>query len=164
MAKKKWLHKILAILPSISLIVILLISSFEIGAYGDWNFYEKEYEKYKVADELYMEMPDIMKVTKFMMSYLRGNEKKLSIETEVEGNIQDFFNEKDRLHMSDVQGAFSWRTCNPEGSDPCTAFFNGGTCADESRLAEADPADVSAGACGISGTYRGGRISVLKRL
>ena len=41
MAKKKWLHKILAILPSISLIVILLISSFEIGAYGDWNFYEK---------------------------------------------------------------------------------------------------------------------------
>ena len=28
MAKKKWLHKILAILPSISLIVILLISSF----------------------------------------------------------------------------------------------------------------------------------------
>ena len=45
MAKKKWLHKILAILPSISLIVILLISSFEIGAYGDWNFYEKEYEK-----------------------------------------------------------------------------------------------------------------------
>lgn len=44
MAKKKWLHKILAILPSISLIVILLISSFEIGAYGDWDFYEKEYE------------------------------------------------------------------------------------------------------------------------
>ena len=132
MAKKKWLHKILAILPSISLIVILLISSFEIGAYGDWNFYEKEYEKYKVADELYMEMPDIMKVTKFMMSYLRGNEKKLSIETEVEGNIQD--------------------------------FFNGGTCAYESRLEEADPADVSAGAGGISGTYRGSRISVLKRL
>ena len=45
MAKKKWLHKILAILPSISLIVILLISSFEIGAYGDWNFYEKEYNR-----------------------------------------------------------------------------------------------------------------------
>ena len=50
MAKKKWLHKILAILPSISLIVILLISSFEIGAYGDWNFYEKEYEKWKNYD------------------------------------------------------------------------------------------------------------------
>ena len=106
MAKKKWLHKILAILPSIALIVIFLISSFEIGAYGDWSFYEKEYEKYKMADELYMEMPDIMKVTKYMMSYLRGNEKELSIETEVEGNVQDFFNEQDRLHMADVQGLF----------------------------------------------------------
>ena len=31
-------------------------------------------------------------------------------------------------------------------------------------LEETDPADVSAGAGGISGTYRGGRISVLKRL
>ncbi|MFQ9344452.1 MAG: TIGR01906 family membrane protein [Coprococcus sp.] len=121
MAKKKWLHKILAILPSISLIVILLISSFEIGAYGDWNFYEKEYEKYKVADELYMEMPDIMKVTKFMMSYLRGNEKKLSIETEVEGNIQDFFNEKDRLHMADVQGLFL-ADLQSGGGDHRTAF------------------------------------------
>ena len=159
MAKKKWLHKILAILPSISLIVILLISSFEIGAYGDWDFYEKEYEKYKVADELYMEMPDIMKVTKFMMSYLRGNEKKLSIETEVEGNIQDFFNEKDRLHMADVQGLLLGGLAIRRA-----AFFNGGTCAYESRLEETDPADVSAGAGGISGTYRGGRISVLKRL
>ena len=68
MAKKKWLHKILAILPSISLIVILLISSFEIGAYGDWNFYEKEYEKYKVSHEIYIEMPDNKKLTKIKNS------------------------------------------------------------------------------------------------
>ena len=42
MAKKKWLHKILAILPSISLIVILLISSFEIGAYGETGIFMKK--------------------------------------------------------------------------------------------------------------------------
>ena len=28
------------------------------------------------------------------------------MERDVEGNIQDFFNEKDRLHMADVQGLF----------------------------------------------------------
>lgn len=106
MAKKKWLHGFLAVLIGIALIVIFLISSFEIGAYGNWNFYQKEYEKYQVADELYMEMPDIMQVTKYMMSYLRGNEKELSIETVVEGTRQDFFNEQDRLHMADVQGLF----------------------------------------------------------
>ena len=96
----------LGVIASVMMIFICLITGFEAAAYGDYGFYEKEYEKYKVADELYMEMPDIMKVTKYMMSYLRGNEKELSIETEVEGNVQDFFNEQDRLHMADVQGLF----------------------------------------------------------
>ena len=38
-----------------------------------------------------MEMPDIMKVTKFMMSYLRGNEKKLSIEDRSGRKYTGFF-------------------------------------------------------------------------
>ena len=98
--------------PTNQNVIVKIISNEEVQEVSGWTLLEdrktliKEYEKYKVADELYMEMPDIMKVTKFMMSYLRGNEKKLSIETEVEGNIQDFFNEKDRLHMADVQGLF----------------------------------------------------------
>ncbi|MDY5846765.1 MAG: TIGR01906 family membrane protein [Bariatricus sp.] len=100
------LQGFLGALTAISLIFILLITSFEIGAYSDFGFYEKEYEKYKVADQLYMEMDDIMEVTKYMMSYLKGNEETLSIETTVEGNRQDFFNEQDRLHMEDVQGLF----------------------------------------------------------
>lgn len=100
------LHVILSVVVALSLIVIFLISSFEIGAYSDYGFYEKEYEKYGVAEELYMEMPDIMKVTKYMMSYLRGNEEVLSIETNVEGTTQDFFNEQDRFHMGEVQGLF----------------------------------------------------------
>lgn len=111
-----------------------------------------------------MEMPDIMKVTKFMMSYLRGNEKKLSIETEVEGNIQDFFNEKDRLHMADVQGLFLGGLAIRRGAIIVLLFSMAALGAYESRLEEADPADVSAGAGGISGTYRGSRISVFKRL
>ena len=53
-----------------------------------------------------MEMEDIMEVTEYMMSYLRGKEEVLSIETMVEGERQDFFNEQDRLHMEDVQGLF----------------------------------------------------------
>lgn len=96
----------LSVLIAISAIIVFLISSFEIGAYGDFDFYEKEYKKYGVENELYMEIPDIMEVTKYMMSYLRGNEAELSIETMVEGTRQDFFNEQDRLHMKDVQELF----------------------------------------------------------
>lgn len=99
-------QKLLGIVASLALIFICLISSFEIGAYSDYDFYEKEYEKYGVADELYMEMPDIMDVTRYMMSYLRGGEDTLSIETTVEGNQQDFFNEQDRFHMGEVRDLF----------------------------------------------------------
>lgn len=101
-----WLHKFLGGVIALSLIFIFLISSFEIGIYSDFDFYEKEYSKYGVEEQLDMEMEDIMEVTEYMMSYLRGKEEVLSIETMVEGERQDFFNEQDRLHMEDVQGLF----------------------------------------------------------
>lgn len=104
--KAKTWEIIVGVIISLAFVVIFLISAFEIGAYGSWEFYEKEYEKYEVSDDLYMEMDDIMEVTKYMMSYLRGNEEVLSIETTVEGRVQDFFNEQDRLHMKDVQDLF----------------------------------------------------------
>lgn len=97
---------LIGIVMSIAVVVVFLISSFEMGAYGSWDFYEKEYEKYNVKIKLDMEMDDIMEVTKYMMSYLRGNEEVLSIETTVEGEVQDFFNEQDRFHMEEVQTLF----------------------------------------------------------
>ena len=53
-----------------------------------------------------MDMEDVMEVTSYMMDYLIGKEEVLSIETEVEGRTQDFFNEQDRLHMEDVKNLF----------------------------------------------------------
>ncbi|MCI8639368.1 MAG: TIGR01906 family membrane protein [Coprococcus sp.] len=99
-------HAGLGILIAVAAIFIFLISSFEIGAYADYGFYEKEYEKYQVADDLGMDMWDIMKVTRYMMSYLRGGEDVLSIEAYIEGVDQDFFNEQDRFHMGEVRELF----------------------------------------------------------
>lgn len=105
---KKLGIKIVAILAMLLFIFVLLITSFEVAIYGDKNyqFYEKEYEKYDVLKDLDMEMKEVMKVTSYMMDYLRGREQELSIETKVEGVEQDFFNEQDRLHMADVQNLF----------------------------------------------------------
>ena len=50
----KVLHHLLGIVASIAMILILLISSFEIAAYSDYNWYEKEYEKYNVLTDLEM--------------------------------------------------------------------------------------------------------------
>lgn len=102
----KILHWILGLVLSAAAIIILLITSFQIAAYADFGFYEKEYEKYDVLPELDMKMDDLMYVTHEMMEYLRGDREKLEVITTVEGKEQDFFNEKDRMHMKDVRVLF----------------------------------------------------------
>lgn len=101
-------HNMIAVLAMFLLILALLITSFQIAIYGDsqYRFYEKEYEKYGVAEDLRMEMPDIMDVTDKMMAYLVGEREELSVQTVVDGREQDFFNEQDRLHMADVKNLF----------------------------------------------------------
>lgn len=103
MKKLQWAA---GILLSFSVIIILLISSFEIAMYADFSVYQKEYEKYDVLDELGMDMEDVMYVTGEMMAYLRGNRDTLSVVTNVEGEEQDFFNEQDRFHMGEVRDLF----------------------------------------------------------
>ena len=58
--KAKIFHYILGIVASIALILTLLITSFEIAAYSDYGWYEKEYLKYEVLDDLEMEIEDAM--------------------------------------------------------------------------------------------------------
>lgn len=91
---------------SVALIIIFLISSFEIAMYVDFSFYRKEYEKYNILSELDMEMDDVMYVTEEMMAYLRGDRDRLSVITVVDGEKQDFFNEQNRFHMWEVQKLF----------------------------------------------------------
>jgi len=102
----KILQRSLAMIISIMAIVILLITAFEIGAYSDYGWYEKTYEKYDVLDDLEMKMPDVMHVTKEMMAYLRGNRADLVVETNVDGKNQEFFNDREKSHMVDVKNLF----------------------------------------------------------
>ena len=104
--KKSKRGLLLSVIISIMAIFICLITGFEIATYGNYGFYEKEYEKYQVTEALDMEMDDVMIVTKYMMSYLKGKEETLSIESTIEGKQQDFFNEQDRFHMGEVQNLF----------------------------------------------------------
>lgn len=95
-----------SVIFSVCFIITALISSFEIGAYGNFGFYQKEYEKYHVLDDLNMKMPDVMYVTKEMMSFLRGDRDNLIVETTVNGESREFFNEDEISHMEDVKKLF----------------------------------------------------------
>ncbi len=90
------------------IIMAALLTSFQLAVYGDpeYRFYESLYKKYHVTEDLHMELSDVMEVTDYMMDYLIGRKDELSIMTEVDGKEQDFFNEQDRMHMSDVKNLF----------------------------------------------------------
>lgn len=104
----KTMDKVLAITAMFALIISLLLTSFQVAIYGDpeYKFYRRLYEKYNVTESLDMKMEDVMTVTDHMMDYLIGRELELSVVTDVDGEIQDFFNEQDRLHMFDVMNLF----------------------------------------------------------
>lgn len=104
--KMKILHGVIGFLASVAMLLILLITSFEIGAYSDFDWYEKEYEKYSVLDDLEMEMSDVMYVTEEMMAYLRGSRIDLVVDTVVDGEEREFFNEREKAHMVDVKNLF----------------------------------------------------------
>ena len=104
--KTKIFHYILGIVASIALILVILITSFEIAAYSDYGWYEKEYLKYEVLDDLEMEIEDAMYVTEEMMAYLRGNRDNLVVHTVVAGEEREFFNDREKAHMVDVQNLF----------------------------------------------------------
>lgn len=104
--KTKIFHYTLGIVASIAMIIILLITSFEIAAYSDYGWYEKEYLKYEVLDDLEMKIEDAMDVTEEMMAYLRGNREDLVVNTIVDGETREFFNDREKAHMVDVQNLF----------------------------------------------------------
>lgn len=102
----KAVHWFLGITAAFSMIIILLISAFEVGIYSDFGWYEKEYEKYEVTEDLEMEMEDVMDVTEEMMAYLRGNREDLTVWTTVDKVEQEFFNAREKAHMVDVKRMF----------------------------------------------------------
>jgi len=88
--KMKTLQRIFALVASVAMIIVLFVSAFEIAAYSDYGWYEKEYTKYDVLSELEMEMEDARYVTEEMMAYLRGNRKDLIVDTIVNGEEREF--------------------------------------------------------------------------
>ncbi len=102
----KYLNHFLGILCAFCLMIIFLITSVEAVTYWTPGFYEKEYAKYGVAEDVDMEMEDLLEVTDEMMAYLRGNRPDLHVPTVVGGEEREFFNEREIAHMEDVRGLF----------------------------------------------------------
>ena len=89
------------------LIIAFLITSVEAVTYWTPGYYEKEYTKYQVLNDLpEMTMDDLLDVTDQMMAFLRGKREDLHVYTTMGGEYREFFNDREIAHMEDVQGLF----------------------------------------------------------
>lgn len=102
----KYLHNLLGILCGFALMIALLITSVEAVTYWTPGYYEREYTKYHVLEDVNMEMDDLLDVTHEMMAYLRGSREDLHVPTVVGGQPREFFNDREIAHMEDVRGLF----------------------------------------------------------
>lgn len=103
----KFLDHALGILCAVCLMIVFLITSVEAVAYWTPGYYQQEYEKYQVLDDLpEMTMEDLLDVTEQMMDYLRGDRDHLHVFTTMGGEEREFFNEREIAHMEDVRGLF----------------------------------------------------------
>lgn len=102
----KILHSVIGVLCAFALMIMLLITSVEAVIYWTPGYYEKEYAKYNVTEDVHMEMADLLDVTHEMMAFLRGDREDLHVPTIVDGQPREFFNEREIAHMEDVRGLF----------------------------------------------------------
>lgn len=104
-----WIRRCIGIVVGICVVLVMIISSIEIAAYSDYDFYKKEYEKYDVNNPngiVNMEMDELINVTKQMMSYLRGDREDMVIMTQIDGTQKEMFNDGEKYHMNDVRELF----------------------------------------------------------
>lgn len=104
--KAKVLYHILGLTAAFCLIFATLITSVEAVVYWNEHYFEKEFRKYQVAERVRMDPKDLLTVTDEMMDYLRGDRDDLVVQTTVDGEEREFFNEREKLHMADVRGLF----------------------------------------------------------
>ncbi|MBR4015161.1 MAG: TIGR01906 family membrane protein [Anaerotignum sp.] len=102
----KWLYGGIGLMAAFCLMLVVLITSAEAVVYFQEDYFEKEYQKYGVLGQVHMEMDDLLYVTDEMLEYLRNEREDLVVKATVDGKVREFFNEKEKRHMADVQELF----------------------------------------------------------
>ena len=103
----KLFHRLAGILAAFCLMIVLFVTSVEAVVYWTPGYFEQEYTKYNVLDQLpSMTMADLLDVTDEMMDYLKGKREDLHVTTVMGGEEREFFNAREIAHMEDVQVLF----------------------------------------------------------
>lgn len=104
----KIIYYFISTIISLSLILLFLLISIWMLCYAFPNYYRNEFKKYSTADNIGMDVEDLLIVNEQMLDYLIDKKDSLEdIKTTINGeeNIA-FFNEREVAHMKDVKVLF----------------------------------------------------------
>ena len=102
----RWIS-LLGVLCAFLIMGVFLITAIEAVVYWTPGYFEMEYTKHNVLNDLpEMTMEDLLYVTDEMMAYLRDNREDLHVFTTMGGEYREFFNEREIAHMVDVKELF----------------------------------------------------------
>ena len=101
----KILRGTLAVLFSLTLLITLFFTALQLAIF-DLDYMEAECRKLSTAERLGMEDEDLSSLFIETLRYLEDERPDLVIQTVVNGESREAFNEQEKLHMVDVKGLF----------------------------------------------------------
>ena len=94
------------IIGALSAVTLILALSIMLPAFNS-KFFEHEFGKNDTYNVVAAEKPELMRVTRHMIDYLKGKQTNLSITAVIDGEERQFFDETDIEHMKDVKILFT---------------------------------------------------------
>jgi integral membrane protein (TIGR01906 family) len=97
---------VIGFLISILLFPALLVASIQLTTF-DKAFYARQYEQLDTAKTIGISKDDLSRVTGELLDYIKGTRPSLDgIQAEINGEVREVFNEREKAHMVDVQSLF----------------------------------------------------------
>lgn len=98
-------NRLLAAFCFVLLSFSLLIASIRLVAF-DLRFYQNEYTKLNVAEEIDISKADLLKATEALLDYIRTKRDDIVVTANIEGYDREVFDERETAHMVDVRDLF----------------------------------------------------------
>lgn len=102
MTSKRVLSFIASAAFVVMLILSLLFTNVQLVAFNR-DYYYQQYEKYQIPQGIGISMPDLINSTDILLNYMDGKRDNLDFQMPIKGVQQEFFSERDKLHMVDVK-------------------------------------------------------------
>lgn len=101
----KFLLNVLSVISALCIVIALAFTAMQVVIFDESRFVES-YEENDLYEYIGVEKEDLHEITREMLDYLKGDREDLVMHAEIRGEYQQVFEEREILHMVDVQYLF----------------------------------------------------------